>query len=168
MDASLAQLPLLTGAQLQNVLRIEFARARRYSFPLSCMAVLIDGLDRLREVHGSGLHDEVLRRILQTARGQSRTSDAAGFYQDRLVLILPHTAAEGAMAAALRLREAVAAEAFHTERADLRVTVSIGLSTFHDRGTIFYDSILKAAEAAVAAAHAKGGDRIEAAPIGPA
>jgi len=167
MDASGAHAPLLTYPQLQNLLRIEFARARRYSFPLSCLLAQIDGLDRLRDVHGSGFRDDVLQRAVRAAQAHTRTSDTIGVYQDRVALLLPHTPLSGAHRVAERLRAAVAQEAFRVGGVELHVTVSVGLAGFHDRSTIFFDSVLKAAEGALAQAVAGGGDRVETAPAGP-
>jgi len=161
MEGSGAQAPLLTYPQIQNLLRIEFARARRYSYPLCCLVAQVDGLDRLREVHGSKLRDEVLGRVIRAIQAQTRTSDTVGLYQDRIALILPHTDPAGARTVAERVRAAAGGQDFRMGTTDLRVTVSIGGSAFHERSTIFFDSILKSAEAALAQAIASGGDRIE-------
>jgi diguanylate cyclase (GGDEF)-like protein len=160
-DAFSAQAPLLTYPQLQNLLRIEFARARRYSYPLSCLVGQVDGLDRMREVHGSAFRDEVLRRVVRSMHAQKRASDSLGLYQERLALLLPHTPMAGAHAVAQRLRESIARESFKAGATELRVTLSVGLAAFQERGTIFFDSVLKAAEAALAQAVSSGGDRIE-------
>jgi diguanylate cyclase (GGDEF)-like protein len=106
--------------------------------------------------------------VIRAIQTQARTSDALGLYQERIVLILPHTPLSGATVVAARLREAAAREAFRAGDAELRITVSAGLAAFQEHGTIFFDSILKAAEAALAQAVAAGGDRVETAVAGPA
>jgi diguanylate cyclase (GGDEF)-like protein len=154
---------LLTCPQILSLLRIEFARARRYSFPLSCLAVAIDGA-RSRE---APLRDELLRSLADKARGQLRGSDAIGRWEERLVLVLPHTAADGARAIAERLRGAAARLERVREAGAAPLTLSVGAATFHERGAIFFDSVLKSAEAALAEAQAEGGDRIETGPPAP-
>jgi diguanylate cyclase (GGDEF)-like protein len=161
MDAFRAQAPLLTYPQLQNLLRIEFARARRYSYPLSCLVAQVDGIERLRETHGSAFRDEVLSRVVRAIQGQTRTSDSIGLFQERIALIFPHTDVAAARAVAERLREVVARESFRAGSVELRVTLSVGIAAFHERGTIFFDSVLKAAEGALAQALAAGGDQVQ-------
>jgi diguanylate cyclase (GGDEF)-like protein len=166
MDGFGAQLPLLTYPQLQNALKTEFARARRYSYPLCCLALQIDGLDRIRDVHGSAPRDQILARVVLLLQTQTRASDSVGLYHDRIALILPHTDVSGAQALAGRIREKIRSEAFKVGAKELHLTLSQGLSTFAERTTIFYDSILKTAESALQAAIASGGDRLEVASPG--
>jgi diguanylate cyclase (GGDEF)-like protein len=163
-----AQLPLLTYPQLQNALKIEFARARRYSYPLSCLVVVVDGLDRIRDVHGSTPRDQILARVVLLLQTRTRASDSVGLYHDRIAVILPHTDETGARSLAERVRERVKAELFRAGAKELHLTVSLGLSSFAERTTIFFDSILKTAEGALQAAVAAGGDRLEIASPGQA
>jgi diguanylate cyclase (GGDEF)-like protein len=158
---------LLTYPQLQHTLRIEFARARRYSYPLCCLVVQVDGLGRIRDLHGSGPRDEILGRLVRMLQAQARASDAIALYQDRVALLLPHTDESGARTVAERIRERVRSEGFLVAGKELKFTVSIGLSTFAEKSTIFYDSILKNAEGALQAASDAGGDRLEVAAPGP-
>ena len=53
MDSSRSNGSLLMYPQLQNVLRIEFARARRYDYPLSCIALAVDRLENLSDLYGA-------------------------------------------------------------------------------------------------------------------
>jgi diguanylate cyclase (GGDEF)-like protein len=168
MEGFGAQLPLLTYPQLQNALKTEFARARRYSYPLCCLAIHVDGLDRIRDVHGSAPRDQILARVVLLLQTQTRASDSVGLFHDRIALILPHTDVSGAQSLAERIREKVRAEVFRVGAKELRLTLSLGLSVFAERTTIFYDSILKTAESALQAAVAAGGDRLEIASPGQA
>jgi len=106
--------------------------------------------------------------VVKLIQAQTRASDSIALFHDRLAAILPHTDAAGAHAFAERIREQVRRETFRVGGKEIRFTVSIGLSTFVERTTIFYDSILKTAESALAAATAAGGDRLEVAVPGPA
>src|SRR6185295_7447997 len=101
---------LLTYPQLQNTLRIEFARARRYSYPLCCLVLQVDGLDRIRDLHGSAPRDQALAHVVKLIQAQTRASDSIALFHDRLAAILPHTDAAGAHAFAERIREQVRRE----------------------------------------------------------
>jgi diguanylate cyclase (GGDEF)-like protein len=168
MEGFGAQLPLLTYPQLQNALKTEFARARRYSYPLCCLALHVDGLDRIRDVHGSVLRDQILARIVLLLQTQTRASDSVGLFHDRIALILPHTDVAGARALAERIRAKVKAEPFKVGAKELRLSLSQGLSSYAERTTIFFDSIMKTAESALQVAIAAGGDRLEIASPGQA
>src|SRR5215510_4440551 len=117
---------LLTYPQLQNTLRIEFARARRYTYPLCCLALQVDGLERIRDLHGSAQRDQAMMHVVKMIQAQTRASDSVALYHDRIAVILPHTDATGARAFAERIREQVRREAFRVGGKEIRSTVSIG------------------------------------------
>jgi diguanylate cyclase (GGDEF)-like protein len=152
---------ILTYPQIQNLLRIEFSRARRYDYPLACLAASVDRLERLRDMYGASSGDEIRKQVLQVVQKQTRTSDAVGLSGDRFVVILPHTDGEGAWNIAERLRGKVRELTFRGGERDIHVTLSVGISLVTDRETIFFDSILKGAEQALVVAGSAGGDGVE-------
>ncbi len=160
MDPFSTGTPLLAYAQFQNALRIEFGRARRYAFPLSCIAVGLDGIDPLREKFGGSVRDEAFSALVPLIQAQLRASDAIGHYHDRLALLLPHATMEGAGAVADRILAAVAKQPFSLGGESMQLTASIGIATLDARATIFFDSLAKAAEAAAVQAALAGGGRV--------
>lgn len=160
MDSFGGPLPLLTYAQFQSALRIEFGRARRYGIPLSCVLFGVDRLDELRDAVGVGARDQVMARLVVLLQGQVRGSDLIAHYNDRLVLLLPHTAAVGARAVAERFLAAVRGEAFAFEGSQRRFTAAAGIAVLESKATLFFDSLQKSAESALTQATAGGGDRV--------
>ncbi len=154
-------LSLLTYTQLQNLLRIEFARARRYGYPLACLTLQVDRLDHLRDLYGVAAKREILESVVKLVQGQTRTSDAVASYADRVTLLLPHTDNEGANIIGARLMQKAGELAFRAGDRELAITVSVGIATFSERGSIFYDSVLKNAEQALARIVAAGGNGVE-------
>lgn len=150
----------LTYPQLQNLLRVEFARARRYDYPLCCMAVQVDRLDHLRDLYGSKAREMILSKVLKVVQGQSRASDAVGWTGDRIVVVLPHTDVDGARVVADRIRRKVGELPFEVNDRHLEVTISLGLAAFTDPDTIFFDALLKDAEKALADAMQRGGNTL--------
>ena len=150
----------LTYPQLQNLLRIEFARARRYELPLSCLAVQIDRLEHLRDLYGSGARELILGQVMRIVQGQTRVCDAMGRSGDRMVVVLPHTDAEGARVIGERLLKKVQSLSFEVAQRSLEVTVSVGISSYTDPDMIFFDALLKDAEQAVLEATGAGGNTI--------
>jgi diguanylate cyclase (GGDEF)-like protein len=151
--------PLLAYPRILDALRIEFARARRYQHPLTCVLIQPDGIDQVDEGAGRGRSDAILQEVVALVRRQIRTSDSIGLYRDRVVLILPHTPVEGARAAAGRFRLALLGHLWPSFPKG-PATASVGIAAFDSRRTTLYESILGAAERALEEALASGGDRV--------
>ncbi|HET6203762.1 MAG TPA: GGDEF domain-containing protein [Planctomycetota bacterium] len=152
---------LFSYPQVIHLLTVEFARARRYGYPLSCLLLRVDGLDALRDLHGYRVRDLVRERAVALVRRQSRSCDFLGrFPDDRLLVVLPHTDLEGALSLAERLRVALGNLESDVEVGQpFRASASIGVSCFRDRNTLFYDALVFAAEEALKEATSLGGNR---------
>jgi len=78
---------------------------------------------------------------------------------DRLMAILPHTTREGAEVTARRILTAAKDLGFEAEGRSIQVNLSIGISHYEDENTLFFDSLVEAAERALAEAMESGGGR---------
>ena len=121
--------PLLTYSQMLNLLRVEFARARRYGAPLSCLVLQLDRLDALSSTHGEPFRQAAQRELVALAQDETRLCDAVAFYDERLALILPHTDAEGVEVLGRRLMERVEGVRPRAGGQPVVVTVSVVVST---------------------------------------
>ncbi|MEY2745608.1 MAG: hypothetical protein RL112_650 [Planctomycetota bacterium] len=151
---------LYTLAQIQHVLKVEFARARRYRYPLSLVHASIDGLAALRERQGFEGKEAAFQAVAALLHGLTRASDCAGrLPDDSFLVVVPHTDAAGAArlvermlegARGLRLAGALGAE---------RLTLSLGRTTLAGEEVPYQDQLRGAAERALRRAQAEGGDR---------
>jgi diguanylate cyclase (GGDEF)-like protein len=147
-------------SQIRHLMRVEFGRAQRYGYPLSCLVIGIDRLDSLRDLYGYEFRESVLEQVIELLQEETRTCDYLGrLMDDRLMAILPHTTAEGAQAGARRILAAARKLSFQPQGSSLRVSLSIGISHYEDDNTLFFDSLVEAAEGALAEAMKSGGDR---------
>ncbi|NOT31208.1 MAG: GGDEF domain-containing protein [Planctomycetes bacterium] len=147
-------------SQIRHLMRVEFGRAQRYGYPLSCLVIGVDRLDSLRDLYGYEFRELVLAAAVELLQQETRTCDYLGrLMDDRLMAILPHTTSEGAQAGARRILAAARKLAFTPQGAPLSVTLSIGISHYQDDNTLFFDSLVEAAEGALAEAARAGGDR---------
>ncbi len=110
-------------------------------------------LDHFKAINDRGGHllgDEVLRFLGKFLRSACRISDTAfRLGGDEFVLLLPDTNAQGAQAMAERLQSALAsAEDLPALPEGLRVSLSIGVSTFPDTAACKH-SLLRAADQAM-------------------
>lgn len=161
---------LYSVAQIQHILRIEFARAQRYRYPLACLLVAIDPLESVRDAHGYEVKEEVVASVVERLAQSTRASDFLGrTADDRLMAVVPHTSVEGARALAKRLIAGVRESPVAHLPQPIPVTLSVGFACSQAESSLYFDTLLSSAEAALAEAIAAGGDRaIERLPLGPA
>jgi diguanylate cyclase (GGDEF)-like protein len=151
---------LFSLSQIMHLMRVEFGRAQRYGYPISCVLLAVDRLAELRDLYGYDSKEAILDEVVKSTKLQVRLCDFMGrLADDRLLLVVPHTSAEGAHALAERLIHAVRELKFESDGRRLRVTVSVGLTCSKGNDTMFFDSLLGAAEGALVAAMRAGGDR---------
>jgi diguanylate cyclase len=162
---------LFTFAQIHQLMKIEFARARRYHLPLAFAVLTVDRLSDIARNFGYKARDLVIERFQQVLVKETRCCDFIGrFSDDRILLLLPHTDSDAARVLANRLRRVVASQEFEFEGKAFRVTMSAGISQFRDANTLFFDTVRDAANRAADRASAIG-DNVavaDASPAGPA
>ncbi len=129
----------LTGAYTRQYLLEhldhEIKRAVRYGRSLSVAVCGIDRLDAINSVWGIGMGDRVLAGVSRLLRGSVRKNIdwVARENGDGFVVVLPETDVDGAHSLAERLRHRINDGLWDEEGADIRLTVSFGLSGFLGR-----------------------------------
>ncbi|MFT5051267.1 MAG: diguanylate cyclase (GGDEF)-like protein [Chlamydiales bacterium] len=152
---------LFSLAQIQHLMRVEFNRAGRYSYPIVCMIIGVDRLGHLRDLYGYEAKEELLDSVVSLLKSETRASDFLGrMADDRLLAVVPHTHPDGASLLASRLLAGVGALDFQSDGRTIQITLSIGLSHNEQGETLFFDAMLKSAESALADATNSGGDRV--------
>jgi diguanylate cyclase (GGDEF)-like protein/PAS domain S-box-containing protein len=129
--------------QFMSLAWAEFHRSVRYNTPLSVMMLDIDHFKRVNDTHGHLTGDQVLRFIARLCEKNLRVNDLIGRYGgEEFVILLPETTAtssnyvsektpleiEPAKIVAERLRKAVESATISTDRADINITVSLGIA----------------------------------------
>jgi diguanylate cyclase (GGDEF)-like protein len=157
----------LTGAynrhKLEEVLATEVERARRYQGKLSLVMFDIDHFKEVNDQFGHLVGDEAIRQVARTAAQTLRTTDLVARYGgEEFVAVLPGVGVEEAVAAAERLRAAIAGATFPgPDGGALSITVSLGVSTFGEQTAA---TLLGAADQALYRSKAGGRNRVTAAP----
>lgn len=151
---------LFSLAQIQHLMRVEFDRAQRYGYPVSCMFLAVDRLGHLRDLYGYDAKEEILASVIELLKRETRASDFLGrTADDRLVVVVPHTGREGMPALLDRLIAGVARLEFNSEGRSIPITVSIGVSVDDKGEALFFDAMFQAAGEALADAIERGGGR---------
>ncbi len=133
-----------------NVLWREFNRSQRYGEPMSVALLEIRDFDQIRR-EGEERADEVLKSVASVVLRMVRETDLAARYGDeRLAVIMPGTAYEGAREFAQRFHRELEESAPGAPSAGL--SVAIGVASLPEEGTKTAPELVKKAAAALKAA----------------
>lgn len=135
-----------------------FDQWHRHQIPLSMLMIDIDSFKKVNDQFGHQTGDEVLRSVAHLINKTLRQMDlAARFGGEEFSVLLPGTNLQGATTVAERLRAAVAGEPLFHGGKQLRVTVSIGVSSVCDLDDA--EAFVKRADEALYAAKNCGRNR---------
>ena len=128
----------LTGVYTRGYLltRIEedFVQARMRQRDLALLMFDIDGFEELRETHGPGMSDMVLREVATVVSSVLRREDVFARYDDHTFMVLLRNQTEEAVVVlAQRVGRVVKYHPFPHEGKNIRVTVSLGIGSLTRR-----------------------------------
>jgi diguanylate cyclase (GGDEF)-like protein len=151
---------LANRRRLDEDLRTELERARRYGRPLGLIMLDIDHFKVLNDTYGHQHGDEVLRLLAATLTATLRGSDTAYRYGgEELCIVVRESDAGQTRELAERLR-AELAHVFVGDAGFARVTASFGVAATPDHADT-PAGLLAAADRALYAAKGNGRDRVE-------
>lgn len=111
---------------LNERLKEEVERARRYRYPISCLMIDIDRFKEINDTYGHQIGDKVLIEVGRLLRSTTRVVDIAARYGgEEFLIALPMTNLKGARTVAERIRGNVERTRFGGDL-NLLLTVSIG------------------------------------------
>jgi two-component system cell cycle response regulator len=142
-------------AFLKRLLFVEVKRSRRYGFPLSLALVSVDRWEELSGQLGARARATLLGELTGVVAAAVRDIDVSvPFSDDRLVVLMPHTATAGGLQVARRICGRVRQRA-----SSIPLSVSIGLASHSGHGTVSFGALVKRASEALGRARDEGGDR---------
>lgn len=151
---------LFSPEQIQRLMRIEFERAQRYSYPVVFLLIAVDRLRQLQDLYGFQVKEQILDALTGLLKHVTRASDFLGCTVDeRLLVLVPHTPPEGAGKLARRVLEGTRKLGFDADGRTVRVTVSIGGAHNQRHGELSFETMIEVAEGGLSVASAGGGDR---------
>ncbi|HET6509788.1 MAG TPA: diguanylate cyclase [Baekduia sp.] len=152
----LTELPNRRGASRQ--IDVLISRARRHGHQLALLLVDADRFKAINDEHGHAVGDVVLRELAARLRERVRREDVVGRWGgEEFVVALPETTPDGAVAVAEALRLGVSGTPIEAGGAQLRVTISIGVTAWTGEEL---DDLVARADHALYAAKAAGRDRV--------
>ncbi len=133
----------------------EWARAIRYSRPLSCIMVDLDGFKGVNDTYGHVSGDAVLKAVAELLVELCRSSDLVARYGgEEFCIIAPETGEEAATLLAERLRATLAQHRIELLSGALSVTGSFGVAESCQDGDSVERLIARADDALLAAKRA--------------
>jgi len=154
---------LFNRRKMEEDLRNELERSKRYTRPLSILMIDIDYFKNYNDFHGHQKGDELLRKIAELLRKNLRAIDKVYRYGgEEFLVMLPEVDKEGALACAERLRRKVEQEPFEGEEQSQpsgKITISIGVASYPLDGDSI-EKLIEAADSALYRAKALGRNRV--------
>jgi len=115
-----------------NQIQREMDLARRHKGDLSLILLDLDHFKSINDTHGHVVGDEVLKEVAARIQTTCRQSDLCfRLGGEEFAVILSHTDTEGARIIAERVREAVNATPVEVQGRSVKVTVSLGVTSFY-------------------------------------
>ena len=139
----------------------ELNRAKRNKDNLSLLMIDVDDFKNYNDTYGHLSGDKALAKIAHLIKTAGRDTDIAARYGgEEFVVILPDADSDAATEVAERIIHNVRSEYYpgHTDEFDVRLTVSIGISSYPNHGAELID-IIERADKALYKAKALGKDR---------
>ncbi len=150
--------------QLDERMREEMGRAKRYSHRFSIVVFDLDHFKRVNDDFGHAAGDRVLRAMARLLDDQKRSSDFLARYGgEEFVLLLPETPLENAVRLAEKIRDRVRETEFQFQKSVVKVTLSAGVgevSPEWDSAESLFDRV----DAALYEAKREGRNRVCVAP----
>lgn len=148
----------LTGIPNRRTLMAHADALFRSETPLSVLVIDVDRFKDVNDRYGHLVGDEVLKIVVDRCRGAVRDSDlVARFAGDEFVILLPESGSFEAHRVAGRVIQQITGSAFATSKGLVPVTVSVGVATREDDGSM--EALMARADAAMYSAKQVGGAR---------
>lgn len=145
-----------TRRPAESALKAEFERVERHGVPLAVIMLDIDNFKPVNDEHGHACGDNVLQQMTRLISRRLRENDLlARWGGEEFLVVLPHTAFEGAQEVAEAVR-ALVEQAVFVDR--VGITLSLGVAAHKPGDTL--ESLLERADEAVYAAKAAGRNRV--------
>ena len=113
----------------------ELERSLKFNYVFSCLMVDIDYFKSFNDRYGHIVGDAILRELSKTIQENIRQIDLLGRYGgEEFSIILSETDKDAARFAAERIRKAIEEKSIKVYDEELKVTVSIGVSTYPQDG----------------------------------
>lgn len=147
----------LNRRTFDEIIEREFNRSVRYQAPLSVVMIDLDHFKKINDCWGHQSGDLVLKEVARMVSECLRETDILARYGgEEFVIILPETDIEEAGVLSERIRKAVENYSFNIQEGQIKVTLSLGISSYPYTGVKDKDEMVKLADNALYQAKRNG------------
>jgi diguanylate cyclase (GGDEF)-like protein len=151
---------LLNKRTATEVARQKLRSAQRFHKPLSVLICDLDHFKQINDTYGHDVGDQVIRGFADVLRRAKRETDTVGrFGGEEFVVVCEETDLEGAELLAERIRAELGRSTFVSPAGAVKVTCSVGVSTYPEAGAD-WESLFKATDEALYTSKRAGRDRV--------
>ena len=142
-------------------LGVEAEKSFYSGVPLSLVMVDIDHFKKVNDTFGHTEGDQILCKISSLLKNSVRRKDTVARYGgEEFMLILPEAGLEQSFVIAERIRQSVEKTLFEVERAQVNLTLSMGISNFPSHRVKSKEELIKMADQALYDAKRGGRNRV--------
>ena len=141
------------------------AQSERHGWPLTLLLFDLDHFKRINDQHGHETGDQVLQHVARITQAQLRSGDLLARYGgEEFIALMPNCDAQGALARAECLRQALQQQPLHLPNGSmLPLSASFGLATRPAGLQAALPELFSRADAALYTAKAKGRNQVQSA-----
>lgn len=151
---------LFNRRQFKDTLDRHVLEARQQGHSFSLMIIDLDNMKSINDIYGHAAGDRVLCEFAEIFRDAARGTDVIGRYGgDEFIILLPGVKAADAAAVGRRIMESIRHHRFAVDRTQVKVTASIGMTTWSPK-TPDELALFEQADQALYAAKAAGRNRL--------
>ncbi|MCP4373498.1 MAG: diguanylate cyclase [Deltaproteobacteria bacterium] len=138
---------LLNRRAMENALKREFSREKRYQRILSVAFIDLDDFKSINDIYGHDRGDKLLKYVAKQLFDISRNTDVvARFAGDEFIFILPETSAASTETLMNRLKDYFLSHPLNTAGNSLTVSISFGVASTEDKSIESPSMLLKKAD----------------------
>jgi len=138
---------LLNRRAMENALKREFNREKRYQRMLSVVFIDLDDFKSVNDIYGHDRGDELLKYVANQLFNISRDTDVvARFAGDEFIVILPETSAASTKILMNRLKSYFISHPLNTAGISIPVSISFGVASTEDKSIENPAMLLKKAD----------------------
>ncbi|MDX2441222.1 MAG: diguanylate cyclase [Desulfobacterales bacterium] len=138
---------LLNRRAMENALKREFSREKRYKRMLTVVFIDLDDFKSVNDIYGHDRGDELLKYVARQLFDISRDTDiVARFAGDEFIFILPETSAASTKTLMNRLKDFFISHPLDTAGTSIPVSISFGVASTEDKSIENPTMLLKKAD----------------------
>jgi two-component system cell cycle response regulator len=152
---------LCNQGEFKRRMELELRRVNRFGIPLACIFFDCDRFKSVNDTHGHMMGSHVIKEVARILVANLRETDVLCRYGgDEFVIGLPGCDLDAGIATAERLRALVELSTFRLGDAEVRCTLSMGVTAAHVGETVDLGTLLERADEALYDAKEGGRNRV--------